>query len=426
MQLHEAKALVDAKAARLEATIRSISTFLYEHPELGLEEHRAAAYLSRLLAERGFQVEPGLAGLPTAFSAVTGGPGPTIAFMAEYDALPAVGHGCGHNLIAATAVGAALVLQELALPAVRIMVLGTPAEETVGGKIAMVEAGSFQGVDLALIAHPGPRTRVGWPSWASHALEIRFAGRTAHAGAHPQAGINALDALIHTYLSMRTLRLHLRDDVRMPGIIVKGGEVANVVPELAVGRFSLRAADCRYLEEVVIPRVIDCARGAALATGASVDFAYYEPLFRDAMHVPALVQACAGHLEQLGFAPEPPVPGTGGGVTDVGNVSWVVPTLQFMYAMAPPEVAGHSREFAAATLDRPGQQAAGRAARALAYLALDYILDDRVRENVLREFREKTSGTRPAAGPGPESGRPAQAAVTPAVAAFRFHDGRGL
>jgi amidohydrolase len=422
MQLGEAKILVDAKVARLEDTIRSISTFLYDHPELGMEEHRASAYLCRLLDERGFRVEPGLAGMPTAFSAATGTAGPTIAFLAEYDALPAVGHGCGHNLIAATAVGAALALQELALPA-RIMVMGTPAEETVGGKIAMVEAGCFQEVDLALIAHPGSRTLVGWPSWASHALEISFSGRPAHAGANPQAGINALDALVHTYISMRTLRLHLKDDVRMPGIIVKGGDVANVVPELAVGRFSLRAADCRYLEEVVIPRVLDCARGAALATGASVDFAYYEPLFRDTMQVPTLVRACAAHLEGLGFTPEGPVPGQGGGVTDVGNVSWVVPTLQFMYAMAPPEVAGHTREFAAATMDLPGQQAAGRATRALAYLALEYLLDGRARESIVREFREKTSPVegRPGAVPAETHIPPSH----PAVAAYRFHNGRG-
>lgn len=423
MQLNEAKALVDAKVARLEDTIRDISTFLYDHPELGLEEHRATAHLSRFLTERGFQVELGLAGMPTAFSAATGESGPTIAFMAEYDALPGMGHGCGHNLIAATAVGAALVMQELALPACRIMVMGTPAEETVGGKIAMVEAGCFHGVDLALIAHPGTRTRVGWPSWASHALQISFSGRPAHAGANPQAGINALDALVHTYIATRTLRLHLRDDVRMPGIIVKGGEVANVVPELAVGQFSLRAADCRYLEDVVIPRIIDCARGAALATGASVDFAYYEPLFRETMHVPALVQACVGNLERLGLIPEPPVPGQGGGVTDVGNVSWVVPTLQFMYAMAPPDVPGHTREFAAATVGTPGQQAACRATRALAGLALDYILDDRVRDGIVREFRDRTSPVAgcPAATP-PESVTPsAPRAAQPAIAAYRFH-----
>ncbi|MEW6524248.1 MAG: amidohydrolase [Bacillota bacterium] len=391
MRLDEAKVLADAGVARLEDTITGTAAFLYENPELGLGEHQAAAHLCRLLDRTGFRIETGLAGMPTAFSAIAGASGPTVAFLAEYDALPVLGHGCGHNLMAATAVGAALALHALALPEVRVMVLGTPAEETVGGKIAMVEAGCFAAVDLALIAHPGTMTRVGWPSWASHPLEIRFFGKPSHAGANPQSGVNALDALVQTYISMRTLRLHLRDDVRMPGIIVKGGDAPNVVPELAVGRFSLRAADWRYLEEVVIARVKDCARGAALASGTRVEFEHYEPLFRETLHIPALVQACAANLERLGFSPEPPMPGAGGGVTDVGNASWVVPTLQFSYPIAPPDVSGHTREFAGATVSPRGRKASLLAARALAHLALDYLLDEKVRQDVTTQFRERTS-----------------------------------
>lgn len=378
----------DEVAARADL-LQEVAVFLYEHPEPGLAEHRASAFLTQTLADMGFAVETGLAGMPTAFRARWGAGGPVVALMAEYDALPGIGHGCGHNLIAATAVAAAGALTRVVDFPFTLTVLGTPAEETVGGKIAMAEAGCFDGVDLALIAHPGVVTRVGGASWASHPLEITFHGRAAHAGANPQAGINALDALVQTYVAMRALRIHLRDDVRMPGIITHGGDAPNIVPERASARFSLRAADWRYLEEVVIPRVRDCARGAALATGATVAVEHYEPLFRETLQLPALVSACLAYLDDLGADPRPPAPGAGGGVTDVGNVSWVVPTLQFGFSISGPGegLAGHTRAFADATIAPTGQSGALMAAKTLAWLALRFALDSDFREVVTEEFR---------------------------------------
>jgi amidohydrolase len=389
--------------------VQDIAVSLYEHPETGLNEVFASDKLTRVLAKAGFAVQTGIAGMPTAFLARAGTGKPAIAVMAEYDALPGLGHGCGHNLIAASAVAAGIALRTVSPPgqpsdsggcghagvyataarAARLdaaeagaaseeagaanaswIVLGTPAEETVGGKVAMSEAGVFGEIDAALIAHPSQRNSVGGGvHWASHPLEITFHGRASHAGGNPEEGVNALDACIAAYIAVRNLRNHLRDPVRIAGIITRGGDAQNVVPELAQMRFTLRSTDWRYLEEAVIPKVKACAEGAALSHAATPEFRHHEPLFRETLEYPVLADLAKRNFEYLGEEIPPPPPLAGGGVTDVGNVTWVTPCIQVSYRATSAR--GHSREMAESTLTPEGIAAALTAAKVLALTAHD-------------------------------------------------------
>lgn len=370
--LEDMKSSIARTVDSLRPLVQDIAVSLYEKPEVGLTEVFASGKLTGILSDAGFSIEKGLAGMPTSFLARAGSKRPAIALMAEYDALPAIGHGCGHNLIAATAVAAGMALKATMPDAASWVVLGTPAEETVGGKVAMTEAGVFKDIDAALIAHPGQRNSVGGggPNWASHPMEITFHGRSSHAGGNPQEGINALDACVAAYTAIRNLRNHLKDPVRLAGIITHGGDAQNIVPELAKMRFTLRSTDWRYLEEVVIPRVKKCAEGAALTYGTTVEFRHHEPLFRDTLEYPVLAELCRNHFLDLGEELPPPLTG-GGGVTDVGNVTWVTPCIQIGYRIGGAR--GHSKELADETVTPEGIAACLAAAKVLALTASDLV-----------------------------------------------------
>jgi amidohydrolase len=366
----QARRAVVAGVDACRPVVRDIAQALHDRPEPGLSEVFASQKLQTILAGGGFAVERGLADMPTAFRATWGSGRPTIAFLAEYDALPAVGHGCGHNLIAACSTAAALACKTVLPPLVgaRWVLLGTPAEETVGGKVAMTAAGTFADIDAAFIAHPWQRHSLGAGSWASHPLEITFHGKTAHAGANPQDGTNALDALVAAYAQIRNLRNSLRDDVRLAGIITHGGDAQNVVPALARARFTIRSRDWRYLEEVVLPTVRRAAEGAALAGGARVEFRHHEPLFRETLEYPLLKQIAGRNFAYLGET-VPPETEAGGGVTDVGAVSWAAPCIQIRFGMT--SAASHTPEFARDTVTERAIDATLVAAKVLALSALD-------------------------------------------------------
>jgi amidohydrolase len=371
-ELQAPEELRRAVVSRVEASrplVEEIALALYRNPEVGLAETFATGKLTSILEGSGLTVEHGLAGLPTAFRATWGAGQPAIAFLAEYDALPAVGHGCGHNLIAACSTAAVLACKAAVPPdrAGRWLLIGTPAEESLGGKVVMADAGIFADVDAAFIAHPGQRNTLGGASWASHPIEISFRGRSAHAGGNPQAGINALDALVHAYVQIRNLRNSLREDVRLAGIITHGGDAQNVVPDFAQARFTVRAKDWRYLEDVVLPKVRQAAEGAALAAGASVEFRHHESLFPETLEHRVLAEIARRNFSFLGASLSPPP--EGGGVTDVGAVTWVIPCIQIGYAMT--EARGHSRELAADTITPRGIDATLMAAKVLALSALD-------------------------------------------------------
>lgn len=352
-----------------------IADTIHANPELAFKEFEAAALLSGTLEENGFAVERGVAGMETAFVATLRGQddGPMIAFLAEYDALAGLGHACGHNIIGTAAVGAGLasktVLPELAGT---VQVIGTPAEEGGGGKIIMVDAGIFADVDVAMMIHPSTRNLLGRLALTAVATSIEFFGKPAHAAAAPDRGINALEAILLTFNSINALRQHLRDDVRIHGIITHGGEAANIVPEYAAARFIVRAADTPYAMEV-LEKVRACAEGAALATGARLEFKQVGRRYDARLPNPKLVNLFKDNLEALGLDVELATGNERMGSSDIGNVSQVVPAIHPYIAIAPEVIAGHSNEFREAAASPAGHEAVIHAAKALAMTAVDLL-----------------------------------------------------
>jgi len=372
---------------RLSPVVENVARSLYDHPELGLEEVFASGKLTDILEHNGFVIERGVAGMKTAFRASSGQGRPVIGFMAEYDALPEIGHACGHNLIAAVALVAGIACSDVISPeesSVTWVVLGTPAEETIGGKIVMAEAGVFDDVDVAFIAHPGQRNSAGGESWASWPVEITFRGQASHAGANPQGGVNALDALVQAYIGIRNLRNSLDDSVRIPGIITHGGDAPNVVPDKATARFSIRAKSSKYLQEVLIPRIHAFADGIAIATGTVLEFSHYEPLFRETLKYPRLQSIVERNWRRLGVEIPQQETGTGGGVTDVGAVTWRTPAIQIGFRIG--DAPGHSREFAQSTVSEAGIKGVLLAAKVLALSALDILAQKEVIEEMKRDL----------------------------------------
>lgn len=399
--MERAKQAVQRAVERLAPTLRATSRAIYAEPELGHQEHKASARLAGLLEDAGFEVRRGAAGMPTAFVAAwpagagpasgqtrpgtQAGPagGPTVALLAEYDALPGVGHGCGHNLIGTAAVGAGMALASLGAGAFpgRVLVVGCPAEEGgvdgAGGKVLHIQAGTFSGVDAALMVHPGSLDAGSGESACRLALEINFKGKAAHAAGAPHEGINALEAVIQTFNAVNALRQHLPTTVRVHGIVAKGGEAPNVVPDEGLIRLYVRAPTLDELRPAA-EKVKNCARGAALATGCQVDFCEFAHTYLDLRANRPLDEAFAKNMAALGrpLSREQAESGRGMGSTDTGNVSHVVPAIHPYVAVCerPGGPPSHSREFAEATVGAAGEVALIVAAKALAMTCLDLLL----------------------------------------------------
>ncbi len=363
----------------------SVAEELYRNPETGLNEVRAAELLTTLLEREGFAVERGLAGMPTAFRAVTGEAGPTFAILAEMDALPELGHACGHNIIAAAAVGAACALRRvLAATDARIVVLGTPAEEMGVGKVAMINAGLFEGVDFVIMVHPSSRRRV-FKQWLGLAkIRYLFHGKPAHAAAYPEEGINALDGVIQTFNSVNALRQQLRSDVRVHGIITDGGKAPNIIPERAACFFYVRADD---LEEMlaVRERVTDCARGAALATGCRLEVLTEPGVLAPLRILSSYSQVYAEQLAFLGLETSNAPPNINKGSSDIGNVSRVVPTIH-PHVPIGPGLHIHTEEFARATVAEGGRQAVMEGAMAMALTVAEIAARPALQDEIRQEF----------------------------------------
>ena len=358
-------------------------------PEVAFEERKSAALLSRVLEANGFEVERGVAGLETAFVATARGhqPGPTIAILAEYDALPGLGHACGHNLIGAAAVGAGLAVTAI-LPemAGTVKVIGTPAEEGGGGKAIMVDAGLFLGIDAAMMFHPSSKNLTRRGSLTSYKIEVEFHGKPAHAAAKPDEGINALDAIILTYNGINALRQHLRDDARIHGIITHGGDAPNIVPEYAAARFYVRAADVPYTRDV-IDKVRGCAEGAALATGARLEFGEFAPHYENRLPNPVLSDLWEANMAALGLTLDEPEERMGS--SDIGNVSQVVPTIHPYLAIGPEDLGGHTAEFREAARSPAGHEGMIKAAKILAMTAVDLLTRPENVTEAQRTFAEQ-------------------------------------
>jgi len=359
--------------------IWEIATAIHAHPEEGWKEFRAAAWLTQFLQAEGFTVRQPVAGLPTAFTAEwgAGGKKPSVAYLAEYDALPELGHACGHNLIAAAAVGAAAALRQVMADTGtggRVLVLGTPAEETGGGKLRLLDAGLFQGIDAAFMMHPAGRNRVGGGSLALTPVRLVFRGRAAHAAASPQEGVNALDAVIQTFNAANALRQHLPEDVRLHGIVTRGGVAPNIVPDLAEAYYYVRAATASGVRHA-LGRLVDCARAGAVATGASLEV-IEEDSYLEIIPNPPLEKELSELLVRAGVELADPDPDGGlRGSTDFGNVTRAVPAASFTLAICPPTIAVHSRDFAAAAISPEAELAVWRASLAMAAVGLKVLGD---------------------------------------------------
>lgn len=385
------RAAIDASADDLIA----LSDWMYANPELGLQEFGAAERLTDLLECHGAQVERGIAGLPTAFRATFPGgtAGPKVAIIAEYDALPEVGHGCGHNIIATAAAGAGIALGALGvrLPGTAV-VLGCPAEESAvpnaGGKIYLLEAGYFDDIDAAIMIHPMHDTRIGTgSSLVAHGIEFEFFGRPAHAAAAPQDGINALDAVIQTFNGVSALRQHVSSDVRIHGVITHGGGAPNVIPPYAAARFRVRAATPQYAQEVVA-KVVRCAEAGALAAGARLSWREYVKPYFNMVPNRTLGATFRDNLEDLGVAVNDSSVSGGTGSTDFGNVSHRIPVVEAYLAICGPEAGWHSREVAEATTTTTGHAAILTGASGLAMTAVDLLAAPEILRRAKREHRE--------------------------------------
>jgi amidohydrolase len=364
---------VDALAGELEA----ISHKIHANPELCFKEEKAATWLTEFLEQKGLTVERGTGGLPTAFRATVPGsaPGPTIAIMAEYDALPKIGHACGHNVIATSGAGAgaALAVALKTLPfAGAIQVIGTPAEEGGAGKVHLMNAGAFKGVDAALMIHPRCGTRIWRPSLGIIKVKAEFHGKAAHASSWPWRGANALNAVIQLFVGLDAMRQQLRPEARVHGIISHGGDQPNIIPEYTAAEFYLRSESKEYLQEL-FRRFEGCAQGAAAATGCMVTITT-DPIVHDPLKPNSTMAALfEKNLERIDFPVDPEDPEAGYGSTDCGNVSQVIPTIHPYIRISPDGVPGHSREFAEWAKSPMARTGMVAAAKALAMTALDLL-----------------------------------------------------
>lgn len=382
----------------LAPQLEKISHFLYTHPELGLEEYQATEYLSDWMEKQGFALERRWYGLDTAFAARWGEEGPCVAFLAEYDALPGYGpkgcdpgHACGHNWIAATCAGAAVIFkrvcEQTGLKA-RVLFAGCPAEETFGSKALLAAKGAFDQVDLALQAHLSEETNIYHRSLALTALEIRYFGKAAHASAAPWEGINALDAVQLFYAGISALRQQLKPDVRLHGIVREGGLAANSIPERASCLYYARAARRQDLDRVV-ERLRDVAQGAALMTGARLEINQDELPMDDIVRLPALQQLFDGLLRKEGLVTITPEEEAARSVgsTDVGNVSHVCPTI--FVEVGLEGFNGHTEE-ALALADEAAYPVLHSTVRVLAEAALRVASESDLRKKLWQEFRQNS------------------------------------
>lgn len=361
---------VDAHAAVLD----DLALKIHARPELAFEERYASGLLIDALAAEGVEVRRRAGGLDTAFTAETGRGSPVVAILGEYDALPGVGHACGHNLMGTAAVGAFLALRDLGrdLPGT-VRVVGCPAEERGNGKVHLIRDGVFGDVAAALMYHPGDRDEIDPLMLAMTSLDVEFFGKAAHAAAEPHEGRNALDALLLAWTALSALRLVVRSDSRFHGVITDGGKAANIIPDHAAARFMVRSPENAYLKELQ-RRVIACFEGAATQTGCELHYEWSETCELVNTNRP-LADAFAANAKTLGREMLPRRPGDTHGSTDMGNVTSVVPGIHPFLSITDGPMPGHSIEFAAAAAMPRALETMHVAAKTLAMTAIDALAD---------------------------------------------------
>ncbi|ENQ3079725.1 M20 family metallopeptidase [Bacillus sp. WLY-B-L8] len=381
--------IVQSVEEKRERYIKTSHT-IHENPEIGNQEFFASKTLSLLLGSAGFQLQHHIAGHETGFIArkSSGKKGPTIAFLAEYDALPGLGHACGHNLIGTISTAAAIALSEVIEEiGGEIVVFGTPAEE--GGpngsaKGSYVKAGLFKDIDAALMIHPSGKTATTSPSLALDPLDFHFYGKSAHAAASPEAGINALDAVLQLFNSINALRQQLPTDVRIHGIITDGGKAPNIIPDYASARFFIRAKTRERCTEIT-EKIRNIAQGAALATGTTVKIEQFQNEIDNLVINQAFNAIVAEELEELGENVHRDER-IGIGSTDAGNVSQIIPTIHPYIKIGSDDLVAHTDAFREAARSERGDEALIVGAKALALTAYRLITEESLLANIKQEF----------------------------------------
>jgi amidohydrolase len=369
---------------RLGELVR-LSHDIHDHPETAFEETRASAWAGQALTDAGFAVTEGVAGMPTAFSAESGSGPLVVALCAEYDALPQVGHACGHNIIAASAVGAGLGLATVADQlGLTVRVLGTPAEEGGGGKVVMLDQGVFDDVHAAMMVHPWPYDRLQATCLAVSHFDVTFAGRTAHASAAPWQGINAGDAMVIAQVALGLLRQQLPPGDQVHGVVTNGGEAANIIPAAVTGRFMCRSLTLDGLRQLE-PRIQACFEAGAQATGATVRFDSLAPDYSHMESDLGLLELYRTNAEQLGRTFERDDDGSAQPTfsTDMANVSLAVPTIHPLLGIDAQGSVNHQPEFAAACVTESADTAVRDGALSMAWTVIDAAGERPVRERLL-------------------------------------------
>jgi len=361
----------------VEPELREISRWMYENPELGYQEHESSARLATYLGEHEFSVEFPTHGVDTAFQATVGSSGPRVVICCEYDALPDVGHACGHNIIATAALGAGVALAGLVDQlGIRVTVLGTPAEESGGGKVDLIEAGALEDAAAAMMIHPSPYDLLDPSFQARSSFTVEFFGKESHAAFAPQVGINALDAFVQAYMNVATLRQQILPSDRVHCIIDRGGEATNIIPSYTRSTWGIRSANAERLEEL-IPKVHACFEAAAQATGCRLEIGELGHPYVNMINEPEMTALFQANSTALG---RPLVTesdkGASGGSSDMGNVSQVVPSIHPMIGIATHGAVNHQKDFAAATITESGDRAIADGALAMAHTIIDMAEND--------------------------------------------------
>lgn len=385
--MHNNKEMLCKEIDTMTNELFGISDYLLANPETAYQEFKACEHLTKILEKNGFSVDKGIGDVETSFLARPADcppSRPTVALLAEYDALPKIGHGCGHNMIAAAGLGAAIALKRvLKGEAGGIAVVGTPAEEGGGGKALLAEAGVFEQMDTAMMFHPSSTTIAGKGMLGRIKFEVEFFGQTAHAAGSPDQGFNALDAVIQLFNSISALRQQVRADGRIHGIIIHGGDAPNIIPDYTSALFYVRAGDREYRDEL-FARVEKCCEGAALVTGTTYKVKVFPPILDPMKRNPALESAAEENLRALGIV----IDEDNGrkGSSDMGNLSHYLPAVHPWIAITEPEIAGHTVEFREATTSERGRLTLINAAKMLAMTAYDFLTSENLREQVKKDF----------------------------------------
>ena len=379
------QAMVD-RIDQLADVLIEASHDIHEHPELAFEEHHAHDALTAILEREGIDVTRSAFGMETAFDAVVGTEGPTVAICLEYDALPGVGHACGHNIIATAGLGASLAAAALAADGGgRVRILGTPAEERGGGKEVAIRGGALEGVDVAMMIHPADADLLSMDAIAVVEYDVEFHGKAAHAAAFPQLGQNALDAAVLSYVNIAALRQHIEDTDRIHGIFTDGGARPNIVPEHAAMTWMVRSLKREGLEPLA-ERVKACFEAGAAATGCTCTYDQAFPPYDDVVDNQTMLELYGANVAALGRPASRPGPKRVVGSTDMGNVSKVVPSIHPMIRVAPPGISIHSHDFASHARSSAGDEAVILGAKAMAMTIADLWADPSTVERAKQEL----------------------------------------